>query len=189
MWLTWLALKYPITTQMASVAVFVLGMVSFFQLPIDMLPDIQIPSVTTSAFYTGAGLLDMEQSVTVPIERAVSSTNDVDYISSRTREGSSQVRIFFNWDTDINIGMVDVIQKVNRIMNQLPIEVSNPVVSKFDITNMPVISVAVSSDMDERDLYDLAYNIIEPQLEHLSGVAYAQCTGYGRENKRDSYNG
>ncbi|MCX6164034.1 MAG: efflux RND transporter permease subunit, partial [Ignavibacteriae bacterium] len=177
MWLTRLALKYPISTLMASLAILVLGIVSFFQLPIDMLPNIQIPSVSAITFYSGAGPKDMEQSVTVPIERSVSSTSDVNYIQSSTREGISQVRIYFNWDANTNIGLIDVIQKINRVLNQLPDGVSQPLVLKFDITNIPVITIALSSDMDERDLYDLAYNIIEPQIEHLPGVAFAQVVG------------
>jgi CzcA family heavy metal efflux pump len=177
MWLTRLALKYPVSTLMASLAVFVLGLVSFFQLPIDMLPNIQIPSVTAVTYFSGAGPLDMEQSVTVPIERSVSSTSDLNYIQSSTREGSSQVRLYFNWDANTNVALIDVIQKINRAMNQLPDGVSQPLVLKFDITNMPVITIALSSDMDQRLLYDLAYNVIEPQLEHLPGVAFAQVVG------------
>jgi len=177
MWLTRLALKYPISTFMAALAVFVLGFVSFKQLPIDMLPNIQVPVVSAITFYTGAGPLDMEQSVTVPIERAVSSTTDVNYIQSSTREGISSVRIYFNWDANTNVGLIDVIQKINRVLNQLPSGVSQPLALKFDITNIPIITVALSSDMDERDLYDLAYNIIEPQIEHLPGVAFAQVVG------------
>jgi multidrug efflux pump subunit AcrB len=177
MWITRLSLKYPISTLMASIAVFVLGLVSFRQLPIDMLPNIQIPVISALTYYTGAGPLDMEQSITVPIERAVSSTNDVDYIQSSTREGISSVRIYFNWDANTDVGLVDVIQKINRVLNQLPTGVSQPLALRFDITNIPVITVALSSNMDERDLYDLAYNSVEPQLEHLPGVAFAQVLG------------
>jgi CzcA family heavy metal efflux pump len=177
MWLTRLALKYPISTLMASLAIFVLGIVSFVQLPIDMLPNIQIPSVTAITYFTGAGPLDMEQSVTVPIERAVSSTSDLSYVQSSTREGTCQVRLYFNWDANTNVGLIDVIQKINRVMNLLPDGVSQPLVLKFDITNVPIITIALSSDMDERALYDLAYNVIEPQLEHLPGVAFAQVVG------------
>ncbi|MGB9592010.1 MAG: efflux RND transporter permease subunit, partial [Candidatus Kryptoniota bacterium] len=114
MWLTRLALKYPVTTLMVSLAVLVLGIVSFLQLPIDMLPNIQIPVVSVITFYNGAAPSDMEQSVTVPIERAVSSTNDVSYVQSVTREGISQVRVYFNWGANTDVGLVDVIQKVNR---------------------------------------------------------------------------
>jgi multidrug efflux pump subunit AcrB len=177
MWLTRLALKYPISTLMASIAIFVLGLVSFNQLPIDMLPNIQIPSVSAITYYNGAGPLDMEQSVTIPIERSVSSTSDVDYIQSTTKEGVSQVRIYFNWDANTGEGLIDVIQKINRVFNLLPTGVSQPLVLKFDITNIPIITVALSSDMDQRQLYDIAYNNIEPQLEHLPGVAFAQVVG------------
>ena len=177
MWITRLALKYPITTLMASIAVFVLGLVSLAQLPIDMLPDIQIPSISAVTYYNGASPLDMEQSVTVPIERAVSSANDVDYIQSSTREGISSVRIYFNWNANTDVGLVDIIQKINRVYSLLPTGVSQPLALKFDVTNIPVITVSLSSSMDERQLYDIAYNTIEPQLEHISGVASAQVVG------------
>jgi CzcA family heavy metal efflux pump len=178
MWLTRLALKYPITTLMAALAVFVLGLVSFMQLPIDMLPNIQIPVVSVITYETGASPIDMEQSVTVPLERGVSSANDVDYVQSSTREGVSQVRVNFNWDANTDVGLIDVIQKVNRTLNLLPTTVSQPLVLRFDITNVPVCTIALSSkDLDQRALYDLAYNVIEPQIEHVNGVAFAQVVG------------
>ncbi|HQT91300.1 MAG TPA: efflux RND transporter permease subunit, partial [Candidatus Kryptobacter bacterium] len=177
MWLTRLALKYPISTLMGSIAVFVLGLVSFLQLPIDMLPNIQIPVVSVITFYNGAAPTDMEQSVTVPLERAVSSTNDISYVQSRTREGMSQIFVYFNWGTNTDVGLVDIIQKVNRALELLPPGVSQPVALQFDISNIPVCTVVLSSNMDPRDLYDLAYNVIEPQIEHLPGVAQAAVVG------------
>ena len=177
MWLTRLALKYPITTLMASIAIFVLGVVSLSQLPIDMLPNRQIPVVSVVTYNSGAGPSDMEQTVTVPIERAVSSTNNVSYVQSTTREGVTQVRVYFNWDASTDVGLIDVIQKVNRVLNLLPAAASQPLVLRFDITNIPVCQIALNGDMDQRALYDLAYNVIEPQLEHIPGVAFAQVVG------------
>lgn len=177
MWLTRLALRYPVSTFLIAVTILVLGIVSFTQLPIDLLPNISIPVVSTATYYTGAGPLDMEQSVTVFTERAVSSVNDVDYVQSTTREGMSRVRINFGWGANVDVGLVDIVQRVNRIVNQLPTGVSQPVVMRFDITDQPVCNVAVSGDIDERDLYDLALNTIEPQIEHLSGVASASVSG------------
>ena len=177
MWLTRLALRYPVSTFLIAVTILVLGLVSFSQLPIDLLPNISIPVVTVVTFYTGAGPLDMEQAVTVNIERGVSSTNNVNYVQSATREGISQVRINFNWNANLDVALVDVIQRVNRVLNQLPTGVSPPIALRFDITNLPVCSIAISGNMDERDLYDLAYNVIEPQIEHLPGVASATVTG------------
>ncbi len=177
MWLTRLALKYPVTTLMAALAILVLGFVSFMQLPIDMLPNIQIPVVSIITYNSGASPVDMEQTVTVPIERAVSSTNDVDYVQSSTREGICNVRVNFNWDASTDVGLIDVIQKVNRVLNLLPTSASQPLVLRFDITNVPVCTIALSGNLDQRALYDLAYNVIEPQMEHIHGVAYAQVQG------------
>jgi CzcA family heavy metal efflux pump len=177
MWLTRLALRYPISTFLIAVTIVVLGIVSLQQLPIDLLPNITIPVVSTITFYPGAGPMDMEQSVTAIIERGVSSVNDVDYVQSSTREGISQVRVNFNWNANTDVGLVDIVQRVNRIINQLPTGVSQPAALRFDITTLPVCSIVIFGDVDERDLYDLAYNIIEPQIEHIPGVASAQVLG------------
>lgn len=177
MWLTRLALKYPISTFLFAVTVMIFGYVSFTQLPVDLLPNFTVPVVTTITFYSGAGPLDMEQTVTTLVERNVSSVSDVDYVQSSTKEGISQVRINFNWNANLDVGLVDVVQRVNRIVNQLPTGINTPTVLRFDITNLPVCNIAVSGDIDERDLYDLAYNNIEPQIEHLPGVASAQVLG------------
>ncbi|HTP13277.1 MAG TPA: efflux RND transporter permease subunit, partial [Bacteroidota bacterium] len=177
MWLTRLALRYPISTFLFAVTVVVLGYVSFTQLPVDLLPNITVPVVSTITFFPGAGPLDMEQSVTRIIERGVTSVNDVDYVQSQTREGISQVRINFNWNANLDVGLVDVVQRVNRVLNQLPDGVQQPQVLRFDLNSLPVCNIAVSGEMDERDLYDLAFNVIEPQIEHIDGVASAQVLG------------
>ena len=177
MWLTRLALRYPISTLLFSLTIMVLGFISFQQLPVDLLPNISIPVVTTVTYYPGAGPLDMEQTVSRIVERSVSSTNDVDFVRSSTREGISQVRVQFNWDANTDVGLVDVVQRVNRILNQLPTGISQPTVVRFDITSQPVCNIAMSGDVDERDLYDLAYNVIEPQIEHVTGVASASVIG------------
>jgi hydrophobe/amphiphile efflux-1 (HAE1) family protein len=177
MWLTRLALKYPISTVLIGFTILVLGIVSLTQLPIDLLPNVSIPVVTTVTYWTGASPMDMEQAVTAIEERGISSVNDVNYIQSSTREGVDQIRVNFNWGADVDVGLVDVIQRMNRTLTQLPTGIQQPISLRFDINSVPVITLAISGQMDQRDLYDLAYNTIEPQLEHLTGVASAQVTG------------
>ncbi|HET7153544.1 MAG TPA: efflux RND transporter permease subunit, partial [Candidatus Kapabacteria bacterium] len=139
--------------------------------------NITIPVVSTITFYTGAGPMDMEQTVTAPIERAVTSVNDVSYVQSVTREGNSQIRVFFNWGANVDVGVIDITQHVNRILTNLPSGISPPIAVRFDLNSIPICNIAVSGDMDQRDMYDLAYNVIEPQVEHISGIAYAQVIG------------
>src|SRR3990172_1325330 len=120
MWLTRLALRYPVSTALIAITILILGIMSFMQLPIDLLPNITIPTVSVITFYPGAGPMDMEQSVTIFIERTVSSVSDIDYVRSSTREGISQIRVNFNWGTNTDVGLIDIIQRVNRVFNQLP---------------------------------------------------------------------
>jgi len=177
MWLTRIALRYPITTFLVALTVVILGVVSLTQLPIDLLPDITIPTVSVSTTFPGASPLDMEQTVTVPIERAVSSVNNAQYIQSSTREGLSRVQVYFDWGTNTDVAMVDIIQRVNRATRNMPDGVNQPIVQRFDITSRPVANIVVFGEMDQRDLYDLATNVIEPQIEHLPGVAQAPVSG------------
>ena len=87
--------------------------------------------------------------------------------------------VWFNFGTNLDNAQFEVSQRVAQILNTLPPGIQQPFIIKFDITNMPVVrSVAVSSEaLDEKQLYDLAYNVIEPQLERLPGVASATVGG------------
>lgn len=177
MWLTQLALKYPVTTTLLAIMIAIIGAVSFRETPVDLLPNISVPTVTVLTYYTGAAPMDVEQTVTRPIERAVSSLNDVDYIQSFAREGISSTRIFFNYDADLNSSVTDAIQRVNRILPSLPPGITNPVVIKFDPTQLPVCNLSVSGEMSSREIRDLAFNVIQPQIEQINGVASAQVQG------------
>lgn len=178
MWLTRLALKNPVLILMMSLMVIVLGWVSLERLSVDLFPDITIPTIRVATFYPGAGPADIEKSITQPIERAVAAAPGVDRVESTSKQGFSLVGVWFNYGTNLDNAQFEVSQRVAQILNTLPPGIQQPFVVKFDITNIPVVSVAIASDdLDERQLYDLAYNVIEPQLERIPGVASATVSG------------
>lgn len=178
MWLTRLALRNPVLILMMSLMVIALGAVSLSRLSVDLFPQIDLPVVRVATFYTGAGPQDIEKSITQPIERAVSASPGVEHVESVSKQGASVVTVFFQYGTNLDNAQFDVSQRVAQVLNALPPGIQQPIVLKFDITNIPVASVAVSSDeLDEKQLYDLAYNTIEPQLERLTGVASATVGG------------
>jgi CzcA family heavy metal efflux pump len=178
MWMTYLALRNGIAILMASVAIAILGFVSLGRLPIDLFPNINLPIINIGTVYTGAGVLDIEKTVTYPIEKAVSAVSDVKFVESRSRQGLSTVRMWMNWGADVNNGQTEVIQRIQQILSTLPTGIKQPFVLRFDLSNIPVCLVTVSGGgLDERQLYDLAYNTIEPQLERLGGVASASVDG------------
>ena len=116
--------------------------------------------------------------MTYPIEKAVSAVSDVKFVESKSRQGLSTVRLWMNWGADVNNGQTEVIQRIQQILNSLPTGIKQPFIVRFDLSNIPVALVTVAGGgLDERQLYDLAYNTIEPQLERLGGVASASVDG------------
>ena len=178
MWLTRLALRNPVFILMMTIMVLVLGFVSLRRLSVDLFPEINIPVIRVATFYTGAGPGDIEKSITQPIERAVSASPGVDRVESVSKQGFSVVSAWFTYGVNLDNAQFDVSQRVAQILNTLPPGIQQPFVLKFDVTNIPVVAIAISAEgMDERQLYDLAYNTIEPQLERLPGVASATVGG------------
>ncbi len=178
MWLTLLALRNRIGILMLSLAMVVLGVTSLERLPVDLFPNIQVPVAFVGVIYKGAPPLDIEQSVVYPIEKAVSSASNVEHVESFSKQGIGAVQIWFNWGADINVGQMEVMQRITQILNSLPPGILQPFIVKFDVSNIPVSFVTVSSDdLDERALYDLAYNTIAPQIEQIANVAAATVEG------------
>jgi len=172
------ALKNPISILMLAIAVVVLGATSVNKLPIDVFPNITMPVVVVGTLFPGASPADVERAITYPIEKAVSAVNNVSYIQSTSKEGFSLVMVFFNWGANVDKGAVDIIENIQRIMSQLPPGIQQPFVVVFDISNIPVCMVTVSSDkLNGLQLNDLATNVIEPQIEHLPHVASATVNG------------
>jgi len=178
MWLTLLALRNRIGILMLSLAMVVLGATSLDRLPVDLFPNIQVPVVFVGVIYKGAPPLDIEKSVVYPIEKAVSSASNVEHVESFSKHGIGAVQIWFNWGTDINVGQMEVMQRITQILNTLPPGILQPFVVKFDVSNIPVAFVTVSGgNLDERALYDMAFNIIAPQIEQIANVAAATVEG------------
>src|SRR5437773_677982 len=176
--MTLLALRNSIAILMASLGVAILGLVALDRLPVDLFPNINLPIINVGTIYTGAGVLDIEKTVTYPIEKAVSAVSDVRFVESKSRQGLSTVRLWMNWGADVNNGQTEVIQRIQQILNSLPTGIKQPFIVRYDLSNIPVVLVTVAGGgLDERQLYDLAYNAIEPQLERLAGVASASIDG------------
>src|SRR6266508_3876893 len=89
----------PITTYICCAVAILLGAISFQRLPVDLMPETEFPTITVRTNYPGVGPEEMETIVSRPVERALASAPGVDKITSTSTEGSSQVRVLFNWGT------------------------------------------------------------------------------------------
>jgi CzcA family heavy metal efflux pump len=171
------SLKNPVALFMVCIGIILVGIIAFADLAIDLFPDISLPVITVQTDYEGASPQDIEMTVTRPIEKRVSRIQNVRYVSSRSREGTSYVTIEFYWGTDLNVASNDIQQSINQILDRLPEDSKMPVIRKFDPSQMPVITISVSGPLNEYRIRELAEDFIAPRLESLKGVAAANASG------------
>src|SRR6185436_19674607 len=120
MWLTRLALRNPVLILMLSLMMIVLGWVSVSRLSVDLFPDITVPVIRVATFYSGAGPIDIEKSITQPIERAVSASPGVDRVESSSKQDMSLISVWFNFGTNLDNAQFEMSQQVTQILNTLP---------------------------------------------------------------------
>jgi HAE1 family hydrophobic/amphiphilic exporter-1 len=171
------SLKNPVARFMVAIGIILLGMIAFSNLAIDLFPDISYPIISVSTEYPGAGPEDIEISVTRLIEKRVSRIQNVRYVSSRSRDSYSTVIVEFYWGTDLDVASSDIQQSINQIIDHLPEDSKQPVIYKFDPSQIPVLTLAITGPMDEFRLRELGEDFIAPRLESLKGVASANVWG------------
>ena len=128
-----LVVKRPIAVFMCMIAVLMLGFVSLSKLPVDFLPDIELPYITVTTKYENAGPQEVEKSVTRVVENAVSTVSDINKITSVSKEGESIVFIEFNWGVNLAVACADIREAIDGIKNSLPDDANTPIVYKFSI--------------------------------------------------------
>jgi hydrophobe/amphiphile efflux-1 (HAE1) family protein len=171
------SLKNPVARFMVAIGIILLGMIAFSNLAIDLFPDISYPIITVSTEYDGASPEDIEISVTRLVEKRVSRIQNVRYVSSRSRDSYSNVMVEFYWGTNLDVASSDIQQSINQIIDHLPEGALQPVIYKFDPSQIPVMTLAITGPMDEFRLRELAEDFIAPRLESLKGVASANVWG------------
>ncbi|MCJ7821700.1 MAG: efflux RND transporter permease subunit, partial [Armatimonadetes bacterium] len=177
MWLTRVSILRPVTITMVVVGILVLGLFSLRQLPVDLYPDIEFPYVTVISVYPGAGPEEIETLVTKPIEDSVSTISGVKNVVSSSEEGVSSVSVEFYLGTNLDTASNDVREKVDAAGFQLPRDMEPPVIEKFSMSAMPVISFALSSPRPPQELRRIADDIIKDRIGKLRGVGAVRVAG------------
>ncbi len=172
----------PVFTTMATMIVVILGLVSLARLPTDLLPEIELPTLTIRTAYENASPEVMERRVTRVIEEAVATVPGVSEITSVSAEGLSNVRIGFTWGTDLSEAANDLRDRIDRNLGRLPEDAERPRLMKFDVANFPIMILGVSSPLDPLELTDLIENQVTYRLEQIHGVATVDVWGgFNRE--------
>ena len=175
--LTHLAIRRPVFITVVFLIITLLGSVSFMRLPVDLMPDVSFPTLTVQSNYGGVGPEEMEELVSIPLERALSATPGIEEITSRSSEGNSRIRLSFAWGTDLDSATDEVRARLDRVRGQLPDDASTPTVFKFDVSDIPIIFMGVSGEMGPLELREFTDKQLKYRFERIAGVAQANVWG------------
>ena len=162
--------KRPATTVMFVLFFALLGLVSFFNLNVEQSPRIDFPLVTVNVVYPGASPLEVETQLIKKLEDAVVEISEIKKIESRSFESAGYVLIEFYLSADVNNKLIEVKDKVEAILNDLPEDIDRPIVQKVDPFAKSVVSLALTSDKHSlTELYQYADQKLPNQFSTITG--------------------
>ena len=172
--------KRPVTNLMIFSAILIIAFYSLSRLGIDMMPEIEPPAITVIASYPGSSPEDVEIKVTEPLENQLATTPGLDKLTSRSLEGASLITLKFKWGTNLDEASNDIrdrIELAKRFLPDIPDEMDNPFIFKFNTAMMPILFIGVTAEQSYPELYDLIDKKVGDALRQLPGVGTVQLYG------------
>lgn len=158
------------------------GIFSYSQLGYELIPKFESNVITVSTVYPGASPSEIENTVTKKIEDAIASLENIKKIDSKSYESLSIVSVTLTSNADVDISMNDAQRKINAILSDLPDDADPPSLTKFSLSDLPIMTIGANGKMDEAAFYDLIDKKIAPILSRVQGVAQVNIIG-GQERE------
>ncbi|TGK08046.1 efflux RND transporter permease subunit [Leptospira semungkisensis] len=172
-----LSIKRPILITSLVILMLITGVFSLSKMGVDLFPDVNIPVVSVTTIYPGAGPEEIEELISKPLEEELSSIAGLKKITSRNQEGVSVVAGEFTLSTDIKYAEQQFRDKTALVRPKLPDGIKEPKVVRFDPADQPIIRLAVFADLGQAKLYDLAKETVKAKLEQIAGVGSVKLVG------------
>lgn len=172
-----MAVRRPVLTTVIVLVFLVLGIFAYLRLVVDLFPNVEFPYITVTTVYPGAGPEEIESQVSKKLEDAVSTLANIKQMNSYNTEGVSLVVIEFQLGVDPDLVAIDVKEKVDAVVNDLPEDAKKPVVEKFDVNALPIMNLALTGPQSGRALYRVADKQLKDQLSQAPGVASVSIVG------------
>ncbi len=172
--------RRPVTNMMIFTAIIIIALYGLTRLGVDMMPEIEPPIITVIASYPGASSEDVEIKVTEPLENQLATTPGIEKITSRSLEGASLISLKFKWGTNLDEASNDIrdrIELAKRVLPDIPSEMDNPFIYKFNTANTPIIFMGITAEQTYTELYDLIDKKVGDALRQLPGVGTVQIYG------------
>jgi len=175
--ITELSVERPSLIIVLFTIVTIFGLYGYGTLTYELLPDISSPVVTVSTIYPGAGPAEVENSVTRPIEDALSTIENLESTQAVSQEGFSSVIATLKYGTDTDQALQNAQRKIDAIVGQLPVDVQDPSLGKFSLSEMPIMSLGATSAMESVAFTNLFTNNIQAEFSRIQGVAQVRIIG------------
>jgi HAE1 family hydrophobic/amphiphilic exporter-1 len=172
-----ICVRRPVFATMLILSLTVVGLFSYKSLGVDLFPKIDLPTITVTVVNPGASPQEIETEITDKIEGAVNTISGIDELRSTSVEGVSQVFITFLLEKNPDIAAQEVRNKIDLILNDLPLTAEQPIVQKLDTDAAPVVRVAVSAPRSIREVTEVADKQIKQQIESINGVGDVSIVG------------
>ncbi len=176
------SIRRPVLTSAIIIILILLGLYSFTQSGVALLPTVDIPVVLVRVSYRGASPLEVERQIVEPIEDAVSTVEGVDEINGYALEGSAFVVAVLTYETDVTQATMDISTRVKAITNTLPDDADEPVVEKYDINAQPFMILVAKSELPPYLTKNIAEDQVAKRLTQITGMANVDVSG-GRERE------
>lgn len=171
------AVEKPITTLMVFLAIIVLGVFSYTQLPVDQYPKMDPPYITVMATYPGANASDIEENVTKPLEDQLNSVDDLKELTSTSSENISVVALEFEWGKNLDNASNDVRDAVDKALDKLPDDIDRPTIMRMSTSMMPILVYAVTANESFSGLNKIIDDKVVMRLNRVNGVAQVGIAG------------
>lgn len=177
MFLSRWSVQRPIAMTALIIVLVMIGLHFYSRISIDLLPNMEIPTVLVRCNYQGASPSEIEVEVVRRIEDAVSSLDGIRHITSVAIEDEAQIQLEFNMGTDVDIAATDIREALNRIRDDFPDGADEPVIRKIDTNATTVAQVFLVGDRTQDDLYDYADDTIADRFSSVAGVGEVRVYG------------
>lgn len=172
------SVKRPYTVVVGVVLIIILGVVSFGNMTVDLLPSMNLPYAIVMTSYIGASPEEVEEIVTKPVEQTMATVSNIKTVQSVSNENASTVVLEFDQTANMDSVTIEMRESLDQIQGYWPDEVSNPIIMKLNPDMMPVLVAAVSAEGEDAvGASKLIEDQVIPEIESVEGVASVTVTG------------
>jgi multidrug efflux pump subunit AcrB len=177
-------LHRPIAVLITTIALMALGLVTFNQIPVSLLPDIAIPEITVQVSYPNASARELQKNLIKPLRNQLQQVNHLSDLEAETQDGLAVIKLRFDFGTNINLAYIETNEKIDGIMGQLPREIERPKVIKAGAGDIPVFNLNVTEKGQQNGsalpLSEFCENVLRRRIEQMKEVALVDMTGLSK---------